>query len=423
MSKFLTAAIVAAMVMVGAASSQAQQVAMAGQYHESNGIIVNIPQNPPIVPCNPLVNDARCHRAGQHFFGTTAEPDIYRKPRVGVKAARLVDTAGGAGNGLGVGDPFVVPPFAFTQRLGLQVGIVLGDATRQLDTQFTAAMPRTEREKNPPALTRKFSMGNWNNPGNGQNNGLTGVALVSRPGATAVVNRTIGEETLQMTYTPGPRQFGGTMTTLLDNVGKLYLGGPGIDGPFPVSAQPVIATLPVGDYITGFRTRNAAGWDYTVTGAQLPGRFKGYFPPGVVAPGCTQPSVATPPGCNEVNGFDTYGVTLAAFGTATSTKYMFAFTTGTVSIVRTAVRRAVTQTGTVTAMGYDTIGVSTMGGPQRNVGLVAGSYTVRTDKQPTTNINYQMIGMNLKFTPEPGKSVALMSGLGVLALLAYRRRA
>ena len=103
---------------------------------------------------------------------------------------------------------------------------------------------------------------------------------------------------------------------------------------------------------------------------------------------------------------------------------MFAWTTGTVSIVRTAVRNGITQTDTVTGRGFDTTGVTPTFGveAQRNVGMVAGSYTTRTDGIPQTQINTQMAGINLKFTPEPGATVALISGLGMLGALAARRR-
>ena len=96
---------------------------------------------------------------------------------------------------------------------------------------------------------------------------------------------------------------------------------------------------------------------------------------------------------------------------ATSVKHAFGLTTGTVSIVVVAPARRPHFSTTLTGMGYDTVGVSVLGGPQRNVGLVAGSYTIRT--ATTTEINAQMLGLNLKFAPEPGATVALASGLGL----------
>jgi hypothetical protein len=166
MSRILRAALVVATVGMAASASQAQTVAMYGEYHESNGIIVNIPQNPPIVPCVPPpllvappshqtvgglmtfqhldlrptgVNDARCHDREQHVNFTTMQPGVFNQPQVGNRGART------AMAGLNVGDPFTIPPFAFEQNLGLQVGIVLQNVTRQLDTAFIAAMPGIDR--------------------------------------------------------------------------------------------------------------------------------------------------------------------------------------------------------------------------------------------------------------------------------------
>ena len=61
MSRFLQATIVVTSIALCASLAQAQgsTVAMAGQYSEANGIIVNIPQNPPNVTCSPTSN-ARC---------------------------------------------------------------------------------------------------------------------------------------------------------------------------------------------------------------------------------------------------------------------------------------------------------------------------------------------------------------------------
>ena len=69
-----------------------------------------------------------------------------------------------------------------------------------------------------------------------------------------------------------------------------------------------------------------------------------------------------------------------------------------------------------------TTGLSVGGGPQRNVGLVAGSYTVRTTPgSGEININQQMIGINLRFAPEPESTLALLSGLALLGVLGARR--
>ncbi|MFO0688241.1 MAG: hypothetical protein U0900_05995 [Myxococcota bacterium] len=485
MSNIFRTVFVVGTVAMAAAASQAQTVAMYGEYHESNGIIVNIPQNPPTLNCVPpklLVappshltvggnqsfqhldlrptgpNDARCHDREQHIAFNTTAMGVFNKPRVGNKGARNIVNPGG---GLNVGDPFTIPPFAFQQQLGPQIGIVLNNITRQLDTTFIAAMPGINRiGPNPgplpagsytlktaaqlapvPALTRKFSQMNWQNPGNGQNNGRA-VGLVARANANTTILATAagGNEKFRMRYVAGPRQFGGTMALLLDGKGRLNLAGPQLTGMLPASFKPAAATQPVGDGDPGYRIRNAGGWDLTAPGFQAPGKFKAFqgnqnTPMGDprVAPVCTQtadPLNLLPKGCNEINGFDTYmsgmaplppGGTLQLLAKATSVKHMYALTTGTVSIVRVALRNGIHFSDTITGMGYDTVGVSAMGGVQRNVGLVAGSYTVRvsTDIQ----LNTQLLGLNLKFTPEPGATAALASGLSLLGLLAYRRRA
>lgn len=524
MSKIIRAAFAVAAVGIVAGASQAAPVAMYGEYHESNGIIVNIPQNPPIVLCNPPPlltipaghnkitamgqvfvpsyldlrptgpNDARCHDRESHFPDLSGglAPGVFNKPRVGNKGARI------ANGGLNVGDPFTIPPFAFQQQLGKQIGAVLNNVTRQLDTTFIAAMPGTDRISGmgggngvafgpysvrpaaaqipAPGLTRMFSQNNWQVTemnGGGQNNGanptamnptifrrrgaadLTHVPLQKAANVPAVIAG--GNEQVQVRYRSGPRDFGGTMALLLDGSGKLWLGGVPITGGFPQVTsmmttvwRPGAATQPVGDNAPGYRLRNAAGWDIAAVGFQNPGRVKAFFgstmtPGGKkrVADPCIGNNPPTPAGCNAINGFDTFmnvppqllafgipaGGTVGGIPKATSTKHLFPLTTGTVSIVRAAKRdlQGGVQTNTITGMGYDTVGVTSMGvNPQRNVGLVAGSYSIRTSFPPAgpdVQVNTQLLGLNLKFTPEPGATVALASGLGLLGLLAYRRRA
>ncbi len=477
--------------LIGAATTQAQTVAMYGEYHGTSGIIVNIPQNPPTVGCVPPpllalppahatvgggmtfqhldlrptgVHDARCHDREQHINFTTMAPGVFNQPMVGNHGAQL------ASGGLGIGDPFTIPPFAFEQQLGPQIGIVLQNVTRQLDTTFIAAMPGIDRigpnpgplggsytVKTPmqlipaPALTRMFSQMNWQNPGNGQNNGKPGSAFAARLAAdsTVIDSAAGGNEQIEVRYRSGPRQFGGTMAMLLDGRGKLNLGGPPITGMLPASFKPGAATQPLGDDVPGFRSRDGAGWNLTAPGGlQAPGRIKAFFagfnpanaftPMGDprVAVDCIGNNPPTPAGCNEINGFDTFmagpfttmtlmipaGGTIGILPKATSVKHQFALTTGTVSIVRVALRNGIHFSDTVTGMGYDTTGLSQNGGPQRNVGLVAGGYSIRTDAAGGTQLNAQMLGVNLKFAPEPASTVALAAGLGLIGILAHRHR-
>ena len=421
MSKFLRAAAVVATVVLGASAAQAQIVGMAGEYTEGNGVIVQIPQNPPTVPCTfGAAQSARCMANTQNFFGGTAAAPVSSFPHHGVFGA------GQGTGGLGVGQAFTVPPLLMQQRLGNQSGIVLNNVVVQLMTAFTAAAGPSTRTINPQGGSRVFSAMNWAGVGAGQNqnNGSTVGGGAARLAANTVVSRTIGLETLNMTYTAGANEFGGTMGVLLDGGGRLFLAGVNIDPQFPASLHPIVGTNPVGDTVPGFNTRNAVGWNYTIAGSQMAGQFKAF--PGqasVKAAPCAVTPPPTPAGCNQINGFDTKGFFVAPLPGATSVKHMFAWTTGTVQIVRTAVRRngALEITDTVTGMGYDT--TSVVGTVQnRNVGMVAGSYTTRTDGVPTTQLNYQILGMDLSLTPEPGATIALISGLGLLGALGARRR-
>ena len=425
MFKLIDAAAVIASIALGTSLVQAQTVAMAGQYSEANGIIVNIPQNPPNVSCTQASN-ARCVARRQYFGPPQTNPPgplLFNGPQVGNRAALLIPNGS-----LSVGGTFTIPPLAFTQMLGNQVGQVLNNIVVQIDTDVTAVMPEPQRAFNPPVQTREFAVRTFN-PTNvaahGQNNGLSpgDPNYVYRQAVNTTVTDVFGTEMLNMSYSGG-NGFSGTMVTLLDGSGRLYLAGAGLDAGFPPTYRPIVGTNPLGDPTPELTEQGGAGWAYTATNGQASGLFKG-FPshPSIIGTPCLPTAPPSPAGCNLIQtpggaGFDDVGIPLAPLGAATSTKFMFAWTTGTVSIVRTAVRQGLTQNDTLTGMGYDTV---TTGG-QRNIGLVAGSYSQRTDGVPTQQMNTQIVGATLKFTPEPVATLALLSGLGLLGAIAARKK-
>ncbi len=399
-----------------------------------------------------------------------AIPFIRNGPSFGVIGAQIINDPGSA---LAVGGQFTVPPLAFKQRLGHQVGQVAGGAAvKQLDTTFTAAMPGQYRDKNngvpsaffttttaggkgikisdnpsyvAPPDTRIMAQRTFS-PGNvaafGQNNGLTtGDANYDyRQAVNTTHTDTFNADFFRLSYTnSNPTAFTGTMAILLDGGGRLYFHNPFLSAAFsppsaPNGLAPIVGTNPVGDDIPGFNVRNAAGWNYTVMGRQLPGRFKAFGPAApFVAPGAISStmiqgtpcpattSIAPNATCNLLNttmgNFNQLGVTLAAAATAVSVKHLFPWTTGTVSAVVSGPRQGIQHTLTQTAMGYD----STTTGGARQVGLVAGSYTRRTSVSESV-INPQVAGVDIVFTPEPGATIALISGIGLLGALAVRRR-
>jgi hypothetical protein len=346
-----------------------------------------------------------------------------------------------------------------------------GSAVKQLDTTFTAAAPGIYRDKNNgipsgfytvtaaggrgiklsdnpsyvanPATrvmaARSFSVTNVN--AHGQNNGLatTDLNYDYRKAVNTTHTVAFGNDvaTVQYSNSNPTTGFTGTMAIMLDGGGRLYYHTPFLTAAFsppsaPNNLAPIVGTNPVGDNIPGFNVRNAAGWNYTVMGRQLPGRFKAFGPavpfvvpgalsrPGIQGTPCPASlSVAPNATCNLLTApFNQYGATLAAASTAVSVKHLFAWTTGTVSAVVSGPRQGINHVLTQTGMGYDT--VTAMGA--RQVGLVAGSYSRRTDAQGVQEINPQMAGMDLVFTPEPGATVALLSGIGLLGALAVRRR-
>lgn len=401
-----------ALIVLGTSVAEAQFVSMTGDYGEANGRIVNIPQNPPLTGCGAggsLVvppaapGDARCKGSSLNLGAK-----LYAAPAFGV------GVAGGSPitimGGLAQGDSFTIPPLAFSQNLGDQSGPVVNNAVVQLVTRFQPVLPGTARDVNPPALTRVMRA-QGPVPISGQTGRPTG-PIITVPMAPT------GMDTGSIIYKEGVNKFGGTMAALLDGTAELYIKTPGFDVFFPPTFQPVVGIQPVGDPTVAFNERNGAGWNYPITGTQMAGKVVGPAAQNFVPCGTGLP--AAPAGCNEITGL-TGAITLDVgnfLASAASTKFFFPWTTGTVTNIVTGFRNGQTITSTITAMGYDTT-AATPG--VRNVGLVSGSYT-RRQSGTGNELASQMIGINLRFTPEPGATVALLAGVGMLGLAAARRR-
>jgi hypothetical protein len=75
----------------------------------------------------------------------------------------------------------------------------------------------------------------------------------------------------------------------------------------------------------------------------------------------------------------------------------------------------------LTAMGYDSTSRTTAGGGVRNIGLVAGSFTLRNAPGSGSRNFHQVVGLDMQFTPEPKSTAALGVGLGLLVILWDRR--
>lgn len=420
-----------------APATQAQDVALSGEYSDVSGVIVHLPQNPGTEYTCSNAQDARCINRNQGFFGQP-QPAQRTRAATGVTAGpRILPSLAAATNGLAVGDAFRVPPLMMTQNAALtqtRSRPVLNNAVAEIDTNVAFGLPNTARSRFPDtAQTRVLALRNFS-PANplaaGQHNGvpITSPGYRFRQGVNTTVSQTAasGAEFLRLRYSGG-LGFSGTMEALLAGEVSFYVTGPAADNALPSSLHPGVIRARAGDVgpSPALRVQHGAGWDYEVQVTQPTGTFKA-FPsvPSVVGVPCAATPPPSPAGCNDVDAaaFDSFGIDIGPVSAATSTRHLFAWTTGTVSIVRTAIRNGITSTQTVTAMGYDTTSPTSMGGTIRRVGLVAGSFTERNPTARPTELGPSIVGVNFELVPEPGSTVALIGGLGLLAGLAHRRR-
>ena len=422
-------------------ATNAQAVGLAGNYHESEGSLLNFPHNPPVVPCDASADNARCHFKRQAFWGQGDGRS--EAPAIGVPGATSI-----AGDPRTAGAPFTLPTGFMHQDLTQAAPLPRLGVAIYFATAFDASAPAAQRDRNlgltemdpgfvPNPNTRvfaprAFSTGNLS--AFGQNNGLATTDPEYRYRRAIETTHTDS-----MPYMPGARRFGritvtygggsgfsGTAGLLLDGSGDLYLGGPNVDALGTPAQAPLLLRYPIGDDVSGNpELRNGMGWDYVVTAVQAPGTLKTFglgshdpLPGGL----CT--TTALPPGCDVVVGFDTNGGPGPfEIPGATSVRHVFPWTTGSVTItIRSTTLLSVNSTRTIVGRGHDATSPFATG-QRRNVGLVAGAYSVRSNAYGDfTGFSPTLAGMNLVFTPEPSSSIALVVGISALGGLVARRR-
>ncbi|MCR9093905.1 MAG: PEP-CTERM sorting domain-containing protein [bacterium] len=441
MSERWRSAIVVALLVLGIATS-AQAIGLVGNYHESSGVVLNIPLNPPVVPCDASADNARCHFKQQKFWGQVGLART-EAPAIGVPGATSI-----AGDPRSVGAPFTLPT-GFMHQDRTQATPVLGAVAIYRATSFDAIAPAAERDKHlgltgmdpgfvPNPNTRVFAPRTFstaNLSAFGQNNGLATTdpdyryrrALdTTYTASVPFTSRPVRSGWITVTYRGGSG-FSGTAGLLLDGSGDVYLGGPNIDV-FGTPAQaPVLLRYPTGDDVSGNpELRAGMGWDYIVTAVQDAGALKTFglgthdpLPGGFCT---TTAAPALPAGCNVVVGFDTNGGP-GPFQPpgVTTVRHAFPWTTGTVTVTVVSRWDSFVNTVTVRGRGHDATSPFATG-QRRSLGLVAGGYAARKDPAGgSTGIYPVLAGMNLVFTPEPSSTIALLVGVGLLGALAARR--
>ena len=430
-------------VLMGAGfATSAHAVGLVGNYHESFGLRLNLPQNPPLVECDSSPENARCHTRRASFAGIPLATGLV--PQVGVPGSTST-----VGDPRSTGAPFTLPT-GFMRQAREQALPLLGGLSIRFETAFTASAPAAQRGKHlglspmapgyaPNPTTRRFADHDFSlsNPSAfGQNNGLapTDPDYRFREATTTAFSVSVPHEStpllfdiVRLSYSGGG--FSGTAGLLLDGRADLFVAGSNLDLLGTPAQAPVIFRGQIGDTQAGNPTiRNGVGWDFVTTTTPHPGTFKTFgLTPHDPLPGgfcTTEEYPALPAGCNQVVGFDTYGGTGPIVQPSATVMYHhFPWTTGTVTIIVTRFNAqccTVHPATTIVGRGHDVVSTTSMG-LRRNVGLVAGSYSVRRESTGASQIDVHLAGMNLVFTPEPSSAIALLVGVGLLGGLAARR--
>ena len=443
--------VVALGCLLMSAAAQAINYSMSGEWIANRGPFIDIPINGGLAPCTTSGNGT-CPNAfsataqgGTEPFATFVRPSLGGIPGSG--------TVPGTGAG-GTGAAFLMPVGRFHQNLGLQSAAVPLNATvQQLDTGFDVIAPVASRVDTgrigcnvaagitpnmtactksaatpgpaPDGFTRLFKRSAW-------------VNQAGRVGKNFAVTKPVGSIFGHVTYTGGPRGFGGTMADALSTVAPVGIPGatwavgviPGL--PNAVARIPVsgMGTQHPGrgmsDADVNVRT-GAAGWCIGNPATAM-GAATGCQVPLGINVACNQTAMgvvilpASPANCELLTAV---GQVQFPFPGSTTFNYGFPWTTGTVKVSETGSQMGQPATQIMSGMGSDIVSTSTVAGDVirvRTINLVAGGLSRRL---PALDVTEAIDGLKMTMTvnlPEVGSTAMLAGALTVIAGLAAIRR-
>ena len=427
MVRLLVKVALSAMLVAGL-SGTASAVDMTGDWYSLAGPTVKLPVLGPHSPCTPAGVGAcvQIFTVGQPggFAGSPAGGGVPGS-ETGIAAGKLV------------GDPIRVAPGVFglpgntaTPRFEQ---VPQDFAVRQLNTSISFTGPGAtvnvglepgfQIPGGGPALTRQLSAMNWSNPNGGQGGRLAANTspivlgqLFTTYGAGGAPATAVSTFPVNISYTAGANEFGGTMSLLLEGNGTLYLNGSAIQ----VSPNAVGLVRLRTPAATGKRARPfGVGWNIPFSATQPAGdiRVAGSF-----GPPCTGNLPPSPASCELVVNsgipLPTANGGIGLLPPAASSLIAFAWTTGTVVAQETGTIAGNPGTNTLSVRGKDT---TTVGG-NRNISLVAGGVARRVAPPGPLGWTVNMGSLDMTLVPEPASSAALIAGMGLLAFVARRSR-